>query len=510
MRLLWIDYLIVACYLLGMIVVGRLLGRRVHTARGYFLAGRAMPFWAVGMSLVACDIGTTDLVGLTGDAYRHGLSIANFDWIGSFPAMIVAALIFIPFYWRAGVYTVPEFLGRRYSPAVRTLLAAVWVALLAFQIGGVFGAVGTVVRDIVGGGEGTFWAGIFAAALVIGAYATTGGLSAIVLTDVVQLVIMYTGCLAILIVGLSEVGGISGLRERIAAIPGTAQQFELIVPAGPHTPVPWPGVLFGLALVMAPSYYIGSQNIVQPALTAKDEWSAKAAILVGAVLKALVPVLLVTPGLIALALYGRGIADKDETFPTLVKNLLPPGMAGLMLAAFFAATISNIDSMMNGAATLFTKDIFQRHLRPAATDAELLLAGRVVSAVTLLAGVATAKLSVGGLYEYVQTLYSYVQGPTFAILVLGIFWRRCTAAAGLWGFIAGVAVAVFLHLGHRSAALGPIFTIEEPFLYVSFWSFAFSLLACAAITPFTRPHDDERLRGLVYGLVLAEPEAPRA
>jgi SSS family solute:Na+ symporter len=319
---------------------------------------------------------------------------------------------------------------------------------------------------------------------------------------------MYTGCLAILIVGLGEVGGLSGLRERIAAIPGTERYFELIVPAEGDTPVPWAGVLFGLAMIQAPSYYIGSQNIVQPALTAEDEWSAKAAILVGAVLKAFVPVLLVTPGLIALALHGRSIANEDDTFPTLIKSLLPPGMVGLMLAAFFAATISNIDSMMNGAATLFTKDIFQRHIRPDASDGELLLTGRIVSAIALCAGVATAKLSEGGLYDYVQTLYSYVQGPTLAILVLGIFWRRCTAAAGFWGFIAGVAVAVGLHAWHESASLGPLFTIKRPFLYVSCWSFLLSFAACIAISLVTRPHDEERLRGLVYGLVV--PEAPRA
>src|SRR5262249_22722868 len=155
----------------------------VHTSKGFFLGGRAMPFWIVGMSLVVADIGTTDLVGLPGQSFRHGLVIANMDWIGSFPALIIAAFIFVPFYWRAGVSTVHEFRGRRYGPAVRTVQAAIWIPFLVLSIGIVFNAVGKVLGSTTGFG---YWPGILVTAAVIGSYALRGGLASIVLTDVAQ------------------------------------------------------------------------------------------------------------------------------------------------------------------------------------------------------------------------------------------------------------------------------------------------------------------------------------
>lgn len=504
MTLLGIDYAIVVAYLAGMLVVGGYLSRKIGTSQEYFLAGRSLPFWAIGVSVVASDIGATDMVGVGGNAFRYGISVANFDWIGSFPAMIVASFVFIAYFWRAGVYTIPEFLGRRYNDGVRSVQVLIWLLYMALNLGVIFYSAGLYLEEIMGW---PYWVGVGVTAVVIGAYSVSGGLTAIVLTDVIQVTIMFVGCLAIVVLGVWEAGGLLALKEKVLALgPAYGEHFDLLLPAETRKPAPWTGILFGLAMVMAPAYFIGNQTIVQRTLAAKNEWHAKASMLVGALLKACVPVLVATPGLIALALYRDEVKDPDQSFAVLIRRLLPPGMAGLLFAAFLAAIMTNLDSILNSAATLFTKDIYQRFLRPAAGDAEILRTGRIVSLLTLIAGVAASPVTerFEGVYVFSQTLLSLFQGPTFAILLLGIVWARCTPAAGLAGLLAGLAAAALMH-----ANADRLFTIEEPFLYVSFWSFAFTAATCALVSAFTRPHPEERLRGLVYGLVVRDP-APEA
>jgi SSS family solute:Na+ symporter len=504
-ELLGIDYAIVLIYLAGISLVGVLLSRAVKSSKDYFLAGRFLPFWAIGMSIVVTDIGATDMIGLAGQAYRYGVAAANFDWIGSFPAMILAAFIFIPYYWRSGVYTIPEFLGRRYNEAVRVTMSAIWIALLALDVGAVFYASAIFLQELMGW---EYWTSACVTAGVIGVYTVSGGLAAVVLTDAAQLVIMFTGCIAILALGFWEVGGWGGMVEKIQALgPEYAHHFDLLLPADAPTPYPWPGILFGLGLVMASAYFVGNQNIVQRTLGAKNEWHAKASMLFGAFLKALIPVLVATPGLIALAYYGGALEDGDTAFPKLIRDLLPPGMRGLMFAAFMAAMMSSIDSVLNSSATLWTKDIWQRWIRPRSTDRQLLRMGRVFTIVLLVIGVATSRLSThfDGLYVFLQTLFSIVQGPSLAILLLGIFWRRATAAGGLAGLLVGVASALLMTWQQKA-----LFSIEDPFLYVSLWSFVVGLGVTWSVSLLTRPHDEQRLYGLVYGMVMHDDEAQDA
>ncbi len=505
MQLLGIDYAIVLIYMLGISAVGILLSRAVHSSEAYFLAGRHLPFWAIGMSIVVTDIGATDMVGLAGQAYRYGIAVANFDWIGSFPAMILAAFVFIPYYWRAGVYTIPEFLGRRYNVSVRTAMAGIWIVFLALDIGALIYASALFMHELLGW---PYWTAALVTAIVVGVYTITGGLAAVVLTDVAQLVIMFVGSLAILVLGLWEVGGWSGMVASIESLgPEYARHFDLLLPADTPTPYPWPGILFGLGMVMASAYFVGNQNIVQRTLGARNEWHAKASMLLGAFLKALIPVLIVTPGLIGLAYYGGGLEDGDTVFPRLIADLLPPGMRGLMFAAFLAAMMSSIDSMLNSLSTLWTKDIYQRFLNRGASDAQLLRMGRGFTVAILVVGVATSRLSAlfEGMYVYLQTLLSFFQGPTLALLLLGIFWRRTTATGGLLGLLAGVASA-----GLMTWKQAELFTIQDPFLYVSLWSFVLALIFTALVSLFTRPHPEERLYGLVYGLVMQDPAAQEA
>lgn len=500
MQLVGIDSVVVLLYLGGILILGMYFKKYVNTSTDYFLAGKALPFWAIGMSIVVSDIGAVDFVGLTGQAYRYGVVVGNFDWIGSVPAMILAALVFIPYYWRAGVFTIPEYLGRRYNTAVRTIHALVWLIFMALALGIMLWATGVLLSELMGW---PIMISIIVTAVIVGLYTVTGGLSAVVMVDVVQLVIMFIGGFAILVLGFWELGGWSAMVNKITAMgPEFSNHFNLIVSPEANTPYPWTGILFGLAIVLAPAYFIANQTIVQRSLGAKDEWNAKASVLWGAFLKMWIPLFFVIPGLIALALYP-GIADGDRAFPVMIKRLLPPGLTGLMFAAFFAGLMSSVDSTANSASTIFTKDIYEKFIKKDASDKHLLKVGRIFTGVLLLFAIITAPISekFPGIYVYVQTLLSFFQGPTLGILILGMFWARMTQWGGLVGFLGGMSVSAMLY-----AFKGSLFTIADPFLYIAWWSFIASLILCTVVSLLTKPAPIEEMRGLIYGMVLKDDD----
>jgi SSS family solute:Na+ symporter len=489
-----IDYFVLIAYLLGILMLGFYFRRYVHSSKDYFLGGKTLPFWAIGMSLVVSDIGALDFVGVSGQAYRYGIAVGNFDWIGSVPAMLLAAFIFVPYFWKAGVYTIPEYLGRRYNDYVRVVAALSWIIFFAFNLGVMFWASAVLLKTLMGWNE---WFSILLCASVVGLYTVFGGLAAVIMTDVVQLIIMFVGGLAVLFLGLHAVGGWESLVEKMTAMGDNyVHHFELIKPVDTDTPFPWTGILFGLTFVMSNAYMIGNQAIVQRCLSAKNEWHAKASMILGAFLKMCIPLMVLFPGMIAIVMYP-GLSDGDEAFPTLLSNLLPPGLGGLVFAAFFAGRMSSIDSVLNSTATLFTKDIYQRYARRSAEDKHYLKVGRYVTVILLVLGVATSKVSgyFPGLYVAIQTFLSFLQGPTFSVLLLGIFWKRATQWGGLAGMLTGIMVSALLY-----TFKGSLFTIEDPFLYVSWWSFVAGLLINIVVSAFTEPHPDEKLFGLVYRL----------
>ncbi len=498
MTLTFIDTTIILFYMLGVLTLGTMLGKYVRSAKDFFLAGRLLPWWAIGMSVVATDIGAYDFVGASGGAYRYGLVQANFDWIGCIPAMILAAFIFVPYYWRAGVYTIPEYLGRRYNDSVRAIEGVLWGVFMICNLGIFFWTTAVMLKPLTGWSE---WTSIIVTASVVGIYTFSGGLSAVVITDVVQLVIMYVGGAALVILGMWKVGGWSGLVAKIQALgPDYGDHFKLFLPVGTKSPYPWTGILLGLTVVLATAYWIGNQAIIQRNLGAKSEWDAKAGMLWGAFLKLFIPVFIVFPGLIALALHP-GLKNPDEALPTLVREVLPPGLMGLVFAAFFAALMSSVDSYLNSAATIWTRDVYQRFIRRSASDTHYLAFGRILTVVFVLLAIGFAPVTskFPGIYVAMQTLLSFFQGPTLAILLLGMLWRRTTQWGGLAGLISGVGISATLFLVQKD-----VFICENPFLYIAWWSFVGSLFTTTTVSLLTKPYPLERLHGLVYGLVMKD------
>ena len=501
-----IDYVIVIAYILGTVLIGSYFARYIHSAGDFFLAGRALPFWAIGMSIVVSDIGAIDMITGSGGTYKYGVAQANFDWIGSMPAALVAAFIFIPYYWRAGVYTIPEFLGRRYNSAVQLIQAGIWLAFMLAMLAIMLWASAVFLGTLM---EWETQTAIWVTVCIVGLYTVTGGLAAVVMTDVVQMVVLFIGAGALLVLSLWEIGGWSAMSEQILAQgPETKDHFTLLLPHSADTPYPWTGIVFGLGLVLSSAYFVGNQVIVQRTLGARTEWDAKAGMILAGFLKLFIPLLVFIPGLAARAMHPD-LEDADRAIPTLIRDLLPPGLTGLMFAAFFAALMSSVDSYLNSAATVYISDVHGKVYRKLKGNPlpprQGLILGRILTAVLIVAAALIAPVIAerfDTIYVAVQTMLALFQGPTLAILLLGILWPRATGWGALAGLVLGVAASCILNI------LGDaVFPSKEPFLFVSVWTFLFALVVTVVVSLATRREPPEKLRGLVVGQILQDPEA---
>ena len=438
-----IDYAVIAAYLLIVVGIGVWVSRRVETGDDLFLAGRSLRWPVVGGSLFASNISSTTLIGLAGAAYGSGIAVANYEWMAGV-VLVFMAVFFIPIYLRARISTVPEYLERRFDRRSRLYFSAVTIALtvLVDTAGGVYaGAVvlRTFFPDLV------LWQTCAALAVFAGLYTAAGGLRAVVYTDVVQTVVLILGCTALTIIVFSEYG-YSWAQAR-AAIP--ADHLSLIRPIDDDT-LPWLGTLIGLPVVgfwyWAANQYI-TQRVLGAASVADAQWGAN----LGALLKLTPLFIMVLPGAMAIGLFPD-LENGDRVFPTLVAELLPAGLTGLVLAGLTAAIMSSIDSTLNSASTLVIKDFVERPGRRLDPDA----AGRWGRWTTLglmaFAAVWAPQIAhFGGLFDYLQQAFSILVPPVAAVFLFGALSRRRSRRAPLAtlgaGHAAGLALFVAGELG---------------------------------------------------------------
>ena len=496
-----LDLTLVVIYLVSVTGLGLWLSRGVKSSRDFFLAGKTLPWWAVGMSLVVSDIGAKDMVGLAADGYRYGVVMMNFDFIGCAFPVLIAAFLFMPFLWMAGVYTVPEYLGRRYNAPVRTFFAVLWGLFMVGTVGTIFVSAGVMFEMLLGW---SFYFSVVVTAILVAVYTTVGGLKAVVVTDTLSCVVLIVGAALICIFGLlhPDVGGWTGLHEKVGQLDWTEHHFHLVLPAD-HPEFPWPAVLLGLGFVLGPAYWMGNQAIVQRTLGTQSQSHARASYIFCAVLKLMFPVLLVLPGLIGLALFYDDLGNPgkweegvgNRVLPMLVVELLPTGVLGLVVGAFLAGVLSNLDSYVNSASTLVVTDLYRPVVR-GASDRHYLFVARGLVVVLLTAGGIVAFLIrpvFGSVFEAFQTFMTFFQGPLLALLLLGMLTRRATQWGGMAGMLLGVGTAVAMHSARY--VLGVQCGIS--YLWVAWWSFVAAVAGVTVVSLLTRPYDTERLRGLV-------------
>ena len=424
-----IDYLMIGAYTLVVIAVGLFFARRETDAEQYFLAGRRMTWPLIGISLFASNISSTTLVGLAGNAYGHGIAVFNYEWMAALVLIIIAAF-FLPAYLRARVFTIPEYLERRFDRRSRYYFSALTLFLnIVVDTAGSLYAGGLVVQLVFP--DIPLWQIIAALTLVAGIYTAAGGLAAVMYTDALQAILLTAGAC---IVAWAAWQRIDGWDAVLAVTP--PEQLALILPADDGQ-IPWPGLVTGIFLI---GFYFWGMNqfMVQRLLSARDLQHGQRGALFAGLLKLSVLFIMVMPGLMARALYPE-LPNQDMVFPTLMFDLLPPGILGLVLAGLLAALMSSIDSTLNSASTLVTMDFVHTRV-PGIDRHKLMWIGRGVTVLFMLLAMAWAPqiAAFSSLFNYLQQVLAYAVSPVVAVLVIGMFWHRASAAGAFAALMAGL------------------------------------------------------------------------
>jgi SSS family solute:Na+ symporter len=502
-----IDITIIAVYFTIIFGIGFYFARKERTSTDYFLASRNVGWFAIGASLFVSNISTEHFIGLAGSGASSGLAVGSFEWLACL-ILLVLGWVFVPFYLRSNVFTMPEFLERRFSRGSAVYLASISIiAYVLTKISVHLWAAAIVLKGVVG------WSPLQAAVILVvvtGIYTVAGGLSAVIYTEVVQTLVLLTGAIALTVIGMHEVGGFAGLR---AAVP--ASYFHMVKPMSDPA-FPWTGIFFG-APILGIWYWCTDQVIVQRVLSARDEGHAKAGTIFAGFLKILPVFLLVLPGLIALALFRDMFTfapdgtptNGDIALPTLILNLLPTGLVGLMIAALLAALMGGMASVFNSTSTLVTLDFYKK-LRPEASEKQLVLIGRVATGVMVLLGIAwvpfITRIS-GQLYIYLQSVQGYISPPIAACFILGILWTRLNAQGAisslLTGFVLGT-VRFLLELEYPGGAGTPDsirWLVTMNFLHYAILMFAVCSLVLIGASLVTPAPERKKLAGLTFATV---------
>jgi len=515
-----VDLAIIAIYFLAVLAIGLYLKRFARSGEDFFLAGREMTAWVAGLSFVSANLGSLELLGWAGSAYQYGILAAHWYWIGAIPAMVFLGIVMMPFYYISKTHSVPGYLQLRYGPAASALSAASFAVMTILMSGVNMYAMAVVMKVMLGW---NIHLSIWISSLTVGIYVAAGGLYSAIFNEVLQFFLIWLGALLIPILGLIETGGWNGMVARIQTnFPG--QDFTHLWsalghfqdnPMGMH----WTGIVFGLGAVLSMGYWTTDFLVVQRVLAARDLRSAKLAPLIGAFFKMAVPLIVILPGLLGLAVLPEhlfpesaiqpGQHSYNEVLPLMLARYCGPGLLGLGVTALVAGFMAGMAGNVSAFATVWTYDIYRPFLRRRATDAHYVRMGRWCTAAGLLVSVATAYVAMGfaSIMDYVQALFSFFIAPLFGTVILGMTWKRVTAAGGFYGLLAGTlsSIAMFfaVKLDPRALALialSPHAKALAEDMYRALWSCLIGVLVTVAVSLATRPKPDGELAGLVYGL----------
>ena len=488
-----IDVFIVVAYIALTVAIGVWVGRGKQDAEGYFLGGRNFSWPLVGLSLFASNQSGSSLVGLAGSGYANGIAVFSYEWTGAI-ILIFFLFFFLPFYYRSGVYTMPEFLEKRFDQRSRYAFSIFLLFLNTFvDIGAALYAGGITINLLYP--SIPLWTSIAVLATIAGIYTISGGLSAVVITDAIQAVVLILGSIAIAVLVFVSIDSWAQVRE--AAPEGG---LSLIQPANDET-LPWPGLFTGL-FIIGIYYFCMNQFIVQRTLGARSLDHGRWGSLLGGSLKLTLLFILILPATMANVLYPN-LDNADLAFPTLAFDLLPIGLRGLVLAALVAAIMSTIDSILNAMSTVITMD-FVGNLRPQTEQQTLVNIGRIVTTGLMVIAVIWAPqiTNFPTLWQYLQAAVSYVNPPIVAVFLLGVFWTRANRHGAFITIVVGVPVGI---TGFIMNEVYGVFTFS--FLYAALILFVFSCLLLMAVSLATSPPAEEKVEGLTWNRGLWREES---
>lgn len=507
----FLDYAIFVGYAILILGVGLWMSRdkkgHQKTAEDYFLASKSLPWWAIGASLIAANISAEQFIGMSGSGFASGLAIASYEWMAAL-TLIIVGKYFLPIFIEKGIYTIPEFVEKRYSTNLKTILAIFWIGLYVFVNLTTVLYLGALALETILGIPLVY--GVLGLALFAAAYSLYGGLSAVAWTDVIQVVFLILGGAITTYLALNTVSGgqgfMAGLKTVYNAVP---ERFAMILkPENPeYVNLPGIGVLVG-GMWVANLYYWGfNQYIIQRTLAAKSLKEAQKGILFAAFLKLIIPLIVVVPGIAAyviindpsimnslgdLAMQNTPSVDAtDKAYPWLLQ-LLPVGLKGLAFAALTAAIVSSLASMLNSTSTIFTLDIYKQYVGKEASDKTIVSVGRISAAVALLIAAFIAPLlqNLGQAFQFIQEYTGVVSPGILAVFLLGLFWKQTSNRGAIIGALASIPVAMYFKVAPKGWSDSSFF-IDVPFMDQMGYTLLITMLIIALVSKIEHKNKDD-------------------
>src|SRR5215211_2577729 len=525
MSLQLIDYLIIALYFLFVVGIGFLLKKRIKTGNDFLMSNRSIPLWITSLAFISANLGAQEVLGMAASGAKYGLYTAHFYWLGAAFAMVFLGIYMMPFYYGSKARSVPEYLKLRFDEKTRTFNALTFAVMTVFSSGISLYALAMLMQAFLGW---NFDVCIWLAAGIVLAYTYLGGLTSAVYNEVLQFFLIVLGIAPLVYLGMEKAGGIQGIIQNVDNAKlhlWKGMQSASTNPMG----VDAFSLVFGLGFVLAFGYWCTDFLVVQRAMISRSLNEARRTPLIAAFPKIVMPLVVILPGIILLALQSQstgfelpknasGDVDYNMTLPLLLQKLYPSGILGVGITALIASFMSGMAGNVTAFNTVWTYDIYQSHIKKNASERHYLWVGKATTVAGILISIMTAYVARGfnSIMDLLQLVFSFVNAPLFATFFLGMFWRRTTANGAFWGLLSGTLTAALTHgLTVAEGKGGWISNIHE---FYSGTSQAFTIagiafIVCfimtAIISTFTRPKTNNELVGLVYSLTPRQKDAAK-
>ena len=522
-----------ATYFVFVLGIGFALRRYMKTTTDFFQSGRSIPAWVAGLAFISANLGAQEVMGMAASGAKYGIMTSHFYWIGAIPAMVFLAVFMMPFYYGSRARSVPEYLKLRFDEKTRGLNAITFALMTVLSSGISMYAMGLLLNLLLGW---SFDVSIWLCALIVLLYITMGGLTSAIYNEVLQFFMIVFGFLPLVLLGLHDVGGWSGLKtglEHVAVGNGFAagawsqSWAHMGSPADNPMGVEWFGMAMGLGFVLSFGYWCTDFLTIQRAMASESMSAARRAPLIAAFPKMMFPFLVILPGMLAIVLHQRGLAggfalpvktdgtlNYDMTVPLMLSHYFPQGMLGVGITALIASFMAGMAGNVTAFNTVFTYDIYQAYIKKGAPDAHYLRVGRLATVAGISASVAAAYLAThfNNIMDMLQLVFAFVNAPLFATFLLGMFWKRTTGHAAFIGLISGTVGAAIHHgltlpLGSVPGIKGGWLSLTHQYtseMAQNFWTAIWAWSTCFVVTILvslvTKARAEAELKGLVYSL----------
>ncbi|HKA19313.1 MAG TPA: sodium:solute symporter family protein [Blastocatellia bacterium] len=533
MTLTAIDWIIMLVYFVFVLGIGFALRRYMKTSTDFFLSGRSIPAWITGLAFISANLGAQEVIGMGASGAKYGIATSHFYWVGAIPAMVFVGVFMMPFYYGSRARSVPEYLKLRFDEKTRGLNAISFAIMTVFSSGISMYAMGLLLQTLLGW---DFNFSVLVSAVIVLLYIFLGGLTSAIYNEVLQFFLIVLGFLPLVLLGLKDAGGWSGLQSRLSVVatqngfgPGAWSESWRFMdnPSANPMGVEWFGMVMGLGFVLSFGYWCTDFLVVQRAMAADSMSAARRTPLIAAVPKMFFPALVILPGMIAIALTyqsgGSGFAlpkkpdgafNYDMAIPMMLGHYFPSGILGIGLTALMASFMSGMAGNVTAFNTVWTYDIYQSYIRRGASDQHYLWMGRMSTVFGIAISVAAAYVATrfNNIMDMLQLVFAFVNAPLFATFLLGMFWKRATGHGAFLGLLSGTIAAAIHHgltlpLHATPGVKGGWFGAEHIYpseMAQNFWTAIFAWSTCFVVTILvsliTKPREDKELAGLVYSL----------